>query len=200
MAKRIGVFVDYQNVYKGARKCFFPDGTNSHLDGQVNPLKLGKTLAGNDRTLVAVRVYRGLPSSRDDPKGYGASNRQLELWKKLGCVETITRPLNYGDPAHPKEKGIDVKLAIDFVTSMIAGDFDVGILFSADTDLLPALEAVIEAKGEAACEVAAWVPKGGGYPSVLRVPSKNLHTHPLYESTYLAIHDDTDYTQRRRRR
>ena len=43
------------------------------------------------------------------------------------------------------------------------------------------------------------MPKAG-YPSVLRVPGQNLKIHALYESTYLLIADNTDYTQRRRRR
>jgi uncharacterized LabA/DUF88 family protein len=42
----------------------------------------------------------------------------------------------------PQEKGIDVALAIDFVSMAVAGDFEVGVLMSTDTDLTPALEEV----------------------------------------------------------
>ena len=40
MAQRVAVFIDYQNVYKGARSSFCPwDGP--HMDGQVSPLRTG---------------------------------------------------------------------------------------------------------------------------------------------------------------
>ena len=138
LTKRVAVFVDYQNVYMGARHCFFPGGTDNHVDGQIDPLKLGKCLAGPDRELSEVRVYRGLPSSAEDSKGYGAADRQMALWRQSNKVKPLTRPLNYRDRAHPKEKGIDVMLAVDLAVSMYRGDYDVAILFSADTDLLPA--------------------------------------------------------------
>jgi hypothetical protein len=78
----------------------------------------------------------------------------------------VTRPLQYphGWPsthepgARPREKGIDIALAIDFVTMAIRSEYDVGILMSTDTDLKPALEAVAEltdTQGTRA-EVAAW--------------------------------------------
>ncbi len=58
----------------------------------------------------------------------------------------IARDLRYPPdwPRRPaQEKGIDVALAVDFVTMVARGECDVAILFSSDTDLLPALEAVI---------------------------------------------------------
>ncbi len=39
-----------------------------------------------------------------------------------------------------QEKGIDVALCIDFVAMAIDGLYDVGVIVSTDTDLLPALE------------------------------------------------------------
>jgi hypothetical protein len=60
-----------------------------------------------------------------------------------------TRLLNYRDPSEPKEKGIDVLLAIDFVMMAMRREYDIGVLCSADTDLVPTLEAVVTLKGEA---------------------------------------------------
>jgi uncharacterized LabA/DUF88 family protein len=45
-------------------------------------------------------------------------------------------------------------IAIDYVTMAIDHAFDIGVMFSADTDLVPALEAVVRRCGRAACEVA----------------------------------------------
>jgi uncharacterized LabA/DUF88 family protein len=199
---RVAVFIDYQNVYMGARAAFCPE-TSSHVDGQVDPLKVGRSLTrfgSEDRHLVAVRVYRGLPSSANDPKGYGAASRQVSMWAKLGLVKACTRPLNYRDRSAPREKGVDVLLAVDFVLMAARDLFDVGVIFSADTDLVPALEAVIEMKGEQACEVAYWQIPGLGLRRAIGVKGRSLVRHGLDESAYRWVHDPTDYTVRRRRR
>jgi len=38
------VFIDYQNIYKGARAAFTPE-TKSHVDGQINPLNAARCCA-----------------------------------------------------------------------------------------------------------------------------------------------------------
>src|SRR5687768_18032017 len=90
------------NCYRRAREAFTP-GSRSHVDGQIDPLRLAELLCG-ERELVAVRVYRGLPSNARDPKGYGAARRQISTWSRKVLVTTVTRPLNYGNPAVPKER------------------------------------------------------------------------------------------------
>jgi hypothetical protein len=199
---RVAVLIDYQNVYKGARTAFGMEWA-PHTAGQFYPRRLGLKLKGvgrHDRELVAVRVHRGLPSSRYDPKGYGASDRQVALWRQQERVTPIARPLNYRDPAHPREKGIDVCIAVDYVMMAMCGEYDVGVLFSADTDLPQALEAVIGLRGPRACEVAAWLPNGGNAANRLRVRGHTVWCHLLDETAYKHVGDDTDYTMRRRRR
>jgi uncharacterized LabA/DUF88 family protein len=201
MPDRVAVFIDYQNVYREARRAFRLDADH-YVQGQVKPLRVGlalKSMGIGDRDLSEVRVYRGMPSAERDPRGYGAADRQVALWRNTGRVTVITRPLNYRDPRAPREKGIDVQIAVDFVRRAIEGKYDVGVLFSADTDLLPALEAVCELKGEAACEVAAWVPATGS-PSILRVRGRQLRFHYLDRAWYDRVFDHTDYNVRRRRR
>jgi hypothetical protein len=198
---RVAVFIDYQNVYKGARSAFGLEW-DPHMAGQIYPRRLGLKLKGvgdDERELVAVRVYRGLPSSERDPKSYGAADRQVALWRKQELVTPVTRPLNYRNPAQPKEKGIDVCIAIDFVMMAMRNEYDVGVLFSADTDLLPALEAVIAIKSAAACEIAAWKPTGF-HANRLWVKGQGVHCHLLDETDFKHVRDDTDYTVRRRRR
>jgi uncharacterized LabA/DUF88 family protein len=200
---RVAVFIDYQNVYRGAQRAFFGSDSSHHIAGQVNPLKLGLVLAGTeepDRELVEVRTYRGLPSSKHDPIGYAAAYRQITLWENEALVVARHRPINYRDPRNPREKGIDVLLAVDFVMMAIREEFDVGVIFSADTDLLPALEAVAEAKGPQACEVAAWIPSDGTSPIVLRPPGLRVRVHGLNEQRKPQLHDPNDSSRRRRRR
>lgn len=201
---RVAVFVDYQNVYKGARGCFTP-GSPSHIDGQVHPLKVGGLLQPYNspvRKLVAVKVYRGMPSTKADPKGYSAAQRQISVWGKQKLVDARTRPINYSDPVGPREKGIDVMLAVDFVLMAARNEYDIGIIFSADTDLIPALEAVVAMKGDRAAEVAFWVPPYGSqhHSKPLTVTGYSLQRHGLAEAQYRLAHDPTDYTKPTRRR
>ncbi|WP_349308076.1 MULTISPECIES: NYN domain-containing protein [unclassified Pseudofrankia] len=94
-------------------------------------------------------------------------------------------------PPTPQEKGIDVALAVDFVRLACTDAYDVGILFSRDSDLIPALEAVRDLEGgKTHVEVATW--KGS---SRLRFPDSQLPwCHYLSAEDYEACRDDTDYT------
>ena len=65
-------------------------------------------------------------------------------------MKVIQRTLRYPSdwPSRKaQEKGIDVALAVDFVMMAVAEEYDVGVLMSTDTDLKPALEAVVALGG-----------------------------------------------------
>ena len=199
---QIVVLLDYQNVHHGARNCFH-EQWEPGFRGQVDPLKLALRLAADspyDRELRQVRVYRGLPGSKKDPRGYGAARRQNGGWIKDPRVKLFTRPLRYpvGWPTShqpgeaPQEKGIDVALAIDF--AMMAHDrlYDVGIVMSTDTDLKPALEVVAE-RGRARAEVAAWSAEDM-HNRRLSINGHRLWCHWLDKTNYNSVSDDTDYS------
>src|SRR5215813_2023055 len=82
MSDRAVVFLDWQNVYKGAREAFCAP-LAPYWEGQVDPVALAQHLAADspyDRELQQVRIYRGRPDSSLDPKGYAASSRQAGVW------------------------------------------------------------------------------------------------------------------------
>lgn len=196
---RVVVFIDYQNVYRRARGCFGLDG-DSHPAGQISPVLFARRILANDRResrqLQEVRVYRGLPDSTRDPKAYGAARRQIAVWERDPLTRVFSRALRYplGWPQEKaQEKGVDVALAVDFVVMAVRGEYDVGILMSTDTDLVPALEAVTMLNGDPhpRAEVAAW--STGGSSGRLRVPGRNLWCHWLDLSDYHAIADMRDY-------
>jgi len=201
MTQRVMVFLDYQNCYRGAREAFGMENL-AHWEGQFDPVRLGNILAlrqpgqpTGERKLCGVRLYRGQPSSSKDPKGYAANRRQTQTWEDRGCV-VINRPLRYPG-AWPRvregEKGIDVQLAIDFVTHAIHDAYDIGILMSTDTDLVPALEAVLDIGKR--CEVATW--RGPGYRRRLSVKGREMWCHWVDSVTYGRVADPTDYNRRR---
>ena len=156
---------------------------------------IGKSLGARD--LAQVRVCRGRPDASKDPKTYSANMRQSAAQERAGQdrVKVITRALRYPPdwPASPaQEKGIDVALAIDFVIMAVRGDYDVGVIVSTDTDLKPALEAVISLGGKPRCEVAAFT-NPAGYSRRLSVKGAHVWCHRLDEAEYQAVADSTDY-------
>ena len=201
MTERVILFIDYQNAYRGARESFFPLHA-SHWQGQLHPLRLGQLLVDRSpysRHITEVRVYRGLPDSTKDPRGYAASSRQRNAWTKSG-VTVITRTLryprnwSYSRPAEkPQEKGIDVALAIDYVVMALRSEYDAGILMSTDTDLKPALEVVANLPNVRA-EVCAWSAPNA-HSRRLSISGARLWCHWLDQGDYAAVADPTDYNR-----
>lgn len=204
MTKRVVVFIDWQNTYNSARRTFH-QAWEPYVRGQVDPLRLGHELAGRnaEQELAQVRVYRGLPDSTKQPTAYGANERQAASWRAAG-VHVVRRALQYprgwpdeclpGD--RPREKGIDVALAIDFVRLAIEGRYDVGVLVSGDTDLKPALEAVWDYRGGAGPrpETAAWSAPDA-HSRRLALEGRRLWCHWLDGAVYDRVRDDTGYTR-----
>lgn len=201
MALRVVVFLDWQNVYRRGRAAFFGEHDH-HTLGQVDPLKLGKHLARqvHDGEFRQVRIYRGIPTNENDPKGYAANRRQTAAWMKGDRSRThvYLRPLQYLPGMPPREKGIDVQLAIDFVVMAVRDEYDVGILFSTDTDLKPALDAVHDhgatRAGDPRAEVAAWTAPNARGRRIAGSGSRQIGCHWLDGACMLAVGDQTDYS------
>ena len=121
--------------------------------------------------------------------------KQCAAWRSLGKVTVIPRTLRYpyNWPAErEREKGVDVAMAIDFVCMAIDDYYDVGILVTTDTDLLPALDYVTNNVNlNNIVEVAACI--GQNQKSRLRVTGQQVWCHLLYKSDYDLIADQTDY-------
>lgn len=193
---RVALFVDYQNVYRRARAAFHGD-RGPGADGQISPRELGELLcqraqSPGSRLLTEVRLYTGIPSQRRDRQGYAARRRQIAEWRRRGVIVS-QRPLRYRHDDQPQEKGVDVKLAIDFVTGAVEKRFDVGILFSTDTDLLPALEFLVEHPDLGITpEVAVWRGARSSNPP-LTVPNASIRHHPLSRDDYERVRDRRRY-------
>jgi hypothetical protein len=201
-SQRVVLFLDHQNAYHRARDTFCAPGAPAR-DGQVDPLALGHLLAGRapGGRLAGVRVYRGRPSQRRDARSYAAYVRQTDtqVGRGRGLLTLIARDLRYPSdwPQRPaQEKGIDVALAVDLVMMVARDECDVAIVFSSDSDLLPALEAVIALRPSQAprCEVAAWAAPGVR-PRALSVRGVRLRQHLLGRVAFRAVADGTDYTR-----
>lgn len=197
--KRVIVFIDAQNFYRNARRAFFDDATDPYTRGQFRPEAVGAILASRDpdRTLTQVRLYTGRPDANLQPKAHRANVRQCKAWEGAGCY-VFHRPLRYppGWPSvvngqRPEEKGIDVAMAVDIVRLAQDRAYDVAIVCTGDTDLIPAIEDVLDGGTGAKVEVAGW--KSDDYRQRLSLPGRNLWCHWLDYSDYCAVEETTDF-------
>ncbi|HEY8629929.1 MAG TPA: NYN domain-containing protein [Gaiellaceae bacterium] len=197
---RVVVFVDEQNVYRDIRRALFQDYDVPQM-GQLSPRLLAQLLVDRrpdpPRELQQIRVYTGRPSEAHDAQTYWAHMRQSSAWERDALTRLKWRMLRY-PPSYPqvppRQKGIDVHLAVDMVRMYVEDKYDVAILASTDTDLVPALEALFEldrGKGYAPVEVAAWITEL--QPKRLRVRGHQMWCHELAFADYQKIADRTDY-------
>ena len=205
---RVVVFIDYQNVQYTARGLFWPeDPPPPRTAGHVDPVRFAELLCdlGRDRdptrVLAGVRVYRGQPvagRSRDNAVRF--FDRQVAHWQQEDTIELRSRPLRYHRAANPdgseywagREKGVDVMLALDICVGARSNSYDIAVVASADTDLIPALEDAVR--------VGKWVETATWQdPDQIRGPLRirgfNLWNHYLDHSHFDLVRDDTDYLE-----
>jgi len=198
---RVVLFIDYQNVYRDAQEAFF--GRNAHyLDGQFDPVAFANRICSKrpfgakkeTRELAEVRLYTGRAARKLEPKSYSAFRRQQAAWEERG-IRVSSRRLQYLDwpNSRPRQKGVDVALAVDFVVMACEGEYDIGVIASTDTDLLPALE-YVSGIDTITAEVAAWWGESETTRKQLRVAKGGVWCHRLLRIDYDAVSDRTDYS------
>lgn len=199
---RVAVFIDWQNAYKTAREAFgLTDLPNEY--GNFSPFLLSKVLAaGNSRSAEGqptdVKVFRGLPSQKRDPRSYAANRRQAAAWEREmpGIVKAIMRPLRYPfdyPNSPPVEKGVDVELAVAAIEATLQKTCDVAIIFSHDTDLVPVVESIARLAGTEHVETAAW--ESPAFKSRLRpkVANGSIHHHRISRRVFKIVETPTNF-------
>jgi len=202
MANRVVVFLDWQNVYKSARETFHPATPGVQLPGvcgQVNPLRLAEYITEQipHGQLEQVRIYRGRPSSSRNSAGFAASRAHETAWRRLGPkVHVFTRTLQYIPGETPREKGIDVQLALDFAVMACRDEYDIGVIFSADTDLRGALDFVYDHKGRDLPHPRSARWQGSSRRPVDATGERDVPSISVPSTVYHVIKDTTRYSRR----
>jgi uncharacterized LabA/DUF88 family protein len=176
--QRTVVFVDYQNAYRSARQAYGWEAEGGHY-GNLNPYGLGRQMVrSGGRVLSQVRVYTGIHTPQRNPPQHAQMQRRMSAWVAAAPdkVQLFPRPLRYS-ARRPKgeEKGVDVELAIDLVRLAIDDEFDVAVLASADSDLVPPLQFVADRFPEKALVTVGFEPIDGCVaPAPLDLPRGNV--------------------------
>lgn len=174
MADRVAVFLDYENVHRTGHQRFAGVG-QPRYETVVDPLQIAEAIVAKrrfDSVLIDVWVFRGRPVPEYQPRPASANDIQAAAWSEDPRVHVVRRDLKYDRNEDgsfvAREKGIDVALAVGLTEGALDHKFDVAIVFSGDTDLLPALELVFS-RQLTRLEIAAWSgQKALWFPEFLR--------------------------------
>ncbi len=142
--QKVAVYIDGNNFYNYLKdkEINFPEGS------KFNYSKFVEFLVG-ERQCVSKRYYVGIARNLD---GTEKSKQIVRGQQKfLSNIENegliIKRGRVMYDKGRIREKGTDVKIAVDLVVGAVDNLYDTAILVSSDTDLVPAVR-YIKYKGK----------------------------------------------------
>lgn len=136
LKERVAVYIDGSNFYNYLKdkEINFPKGAKFDFKNFVNYLV-------GDRECVSKRYYTGVFRNIDGTKKSEELVRGQQKFftniKKDGFV--VKRGRIMPIEGVYKEKGTDVKIAVDLVIGAVDNHYDTAILISSDTDLIPAI-------------------------------------------------------------
>ena len=139
---RVAILIDGGNFYKKIRKDgLIPKGT------RFNYVKFAEFLA-QGRYVVSKAYYIGIVRNFDKTE---KSQKMVESQQKLLTgLENDGYEIKKGKIVYDndiREKGVDVQIAIDLVIGAVENQYDIAIIVSSDTDLIPAMK-YIGSKGK----------------------------------------------------
>jgi len=164
--KRAAIFVDGQNLYHAARRAFGISSPNYDI------AKLAREVCrAGGWHLVSASFYTGIPAKSRDPKLYDFWNAKLLFMGRQG-VRVFSRPLRYSKQKlvlrdgsvkkiHvPREKGVDIRIALDAIHGARENLYDVAVILSQDQDFE---DVAGEIRGIAA-KTGRWIKIASAFP------------------------------------
>lgn len=137
--KRVAIYIDGSNLYYKLRDCEIKNIT------YFGYAALSDWLA-RERKIIAKRYYVGVVRTKEgDVKSKKMQEAQVKLFNHLQSKKenfNVQRGYLMKNDGVFHEKGVDVKLAVDILVGAYEDLYDVAILISSDTDLIPAIQKV----------------------------------------------------------
>ena len=197
---RVQAFVDGQNLFYAVRNHFgyaFPNYDVKKLAEAVTSME-------GDRVLSKVHFYTGLHARAEEPFWHEFWSKKMLAMQHAG-VEVVHRRLKYADITVPlpgggtkvirrgREKGIDIRLALDLVRLARRKEYDTAIIFSQDTDLQEAVEEAYEIRRELGTwlKIECAFPSGGSGQKPRGISKTQWRV--IDKATYDLCIDPTDY-------
>ena len=139
--RRAVIFIDGQNLFRSAKDAF------GHNYPNYDPMALARTICLREGwELCQVRFYTGYPDPDDNPFWNHFWTSKFAQMGRQG-IHVFSRTLRYRNETiiQPdgrestvmvgREKGIDVRLALDILLLGFRREYDVAVVFSQDQDL-----------------------------------------------------------------
>jgi uncharacterized LabA/DUF88 family protein len=129
MPDRVMVFIDGSNIYRAFK--------TAYGSGRYAVAKLGDALAAG-RPLVQIHFYTASVTQEMGETLYAGQQRFFAHLKQEPTVQLWTgRMVKTNGVWH--EKGVDVQLATHLVAKAHRDEYDIAVLVSGDSDLVPAV-------------------------------------------------------------
>ena len=144
MGKRYSIiFIDGNNWYHNCKSIIKP--------GKIDLKKLSKFICEHfNLSLKEIRYYNSIPDISDGKEVYYNHVKFLEELKKQGIIVKTRKLKKIVKENISTEKGVDVLISADMIKkSLIDKDCEVCILISGDSDFIPVMEIIKNAKREA---------------------------------------------------
>ena len=128
--KRAATFFDLQNVFLSSKSAWGYSYPN------FDPIALSQLVVKkqHDWKLTEIHLYTGLHDLKRSAFWHNFWTKKLSAHKMRDSrVSVFTTPLHYNNGV-PREKGVDIRIALDLVRAARLGRCDVAVLFSRDTD------------------------------------------------------------------
>jgi len=145
---RAHVFFDGQNLFKTAKAAF------GYTYPNYDPIALAHHVCNlKNLQCDGIHFYTGMHRSDENKFWYDFWSRKLGALGTRG-VDIFSRPLAYCDETVsdsngklvtvriPREKGVDIRMALDIVRLARSGDYEVAVIFSQDQDLSEAVKEI----------------------------------------------------------
>jgi len=140
--ERVALYIDGSNTYNKLKTFGLPEEKKrfdfsafvSHIAGE--------------REIISKRYYVGIVRNHDNSeKGELLVRKQQQFLETLRSTGFEIKPgkIMY-DSGRIREKGVDVKLAVDLVIGATDDLYDTAVIISSDTDLIPAIKYVLNGK------------------------------------------------------
>ena len=155
---RVIAFFDGQNIYHGSKTAF--PGASEDYD----PTALAKLMAERGGwQLVQTRFYTVIHNPKRNPSLAKKWRNRLRKMQYAGCV-TTTRRLSYDQNGSAREKGIDLRIALDVIRLTLDRRMDVALIFSQDNDFAELADEIrhINKAADHFVRIASAYPSGTG--------------------------------------
>ncbi len=195
-------FFDGQNLFRSAKRAY------GYFHPNYDPSKLAQKICGiQGWQLAETRFYTGFPNPSEDPFWNHIWRAKFAQMRR-DSVHVFARDLRYQDEQitlpngqmHTirtrREKGVDVRIALDIIRLGHRGVYDVALIFSQDQDLSEVAEEI----RIIAQEQNRWIKVASAFPCTPNSKIRGINKTDwirIDQATYDLCIDQRDYRPRR---